>query len=147
MKKLTLLITLLILVQYSTMAQKNEEIGKQNEDGTYSLVDQAAKLPGGMEVLSAYIGENLKYPKQARKMGVEGKVYIEFIVNESGNVISSKVIKGIGSGCDAEALLAFKSYAKAWIPAKHAGKVVKQKMVLPISFKLGKGDEHQEGKS
>jgi|GEM_PF-3589322 len=124
--------------------KENPELGKQNEDGTYNVVDQAAKLPGGMESLYAYVGENMKYPKQARKLGVEGKVYIEFIVNESGTVVSAKVIQGIGAGCDNEALRAFKSYSKAWIPAKHDGKVVKQKMVLPVTFMLGK---NKEGKS
>jgi len=144
MKRITLLFTFLSLVSYSTMAQENQEPGKQNADGTYNVVDQAAKIPGGIELLYAYIGKNMKYPKQARKLGVEGKVYIEFIVNESGKVISSKVIKGIGAGCDNEALRAFKSYSKAWIPAKHDGKVVKQKMVLPVTFMLGKD---KEGKS
>jgi protein TonB len=147
MKRATLLTSLLFIVLLAANGQEKPELGKQNADGTYVMVDETATFQGGLASLYAFIGQNMKYPKQARKLGVEGRVFIEFIINESGEVINPKVIQGIGAGCDAEALRAFKAANQAWTPAKHKGQLVKQKMVLPVSFKLGKAKSDKEGKS
>ena len=69
-------------------------------------------------------------------MGVEGKVFVEFVVNRDGSIVDVKSIKGIGAGCDEEAVRIVQS-APAWKPGKQRGKPVRQKMVIPITFKLG----------
>lgn len=130
----------MVLIQNTAYAQKNK-------DGTYSTVENPSNPENGREHLYAYLAKEMKYPKQARKAGIEGVVYIEFIVNKLGKVISPKVIKGIGAGCDSEALRAFIEYPEKWIPAKHEGNVVKQKMVLPVTFKLGKDKIKKDEKS
>jgi protein TonB len=69
-------------------------------------------------------------------MGVEGRVFVEFVVNRDGSIVDVKFIKGIGAGCDEEAVRVVQS-APAWKPGKQRGKPVRQKMVIPIIFKLG----------
>ena len=78
----------------------------------------------------------MKYPSQARRMGIEGRVFVEFIVDKDGTLTNVKAIKGIGAGCDEEAERVIKNHPK-WNPGKQRGKAVKQKIVLPITFKLG----------
>ena len=78
----------------------------------------------------------MKYPAQARRMGIEGRVFVEFIINKDGSLTEIKFIKGIGAGCDEEAVRVIQS-APAWNPAKQRGKAVKQRYTLPIIFKLG----------
>ena len=83
----------------------------------------------------AFVGKNLKYPKKAQRMGIEGKVFVQFIIDEFGNITELKVIRGIGSGCDEEALRVMR-LLPSWIPGKQRGKPVKVRMVLPLTFKL-----------
>ena len=80
------------------------------------------------------LSKNLKYPTQAKRMGTEGKVFVEFIVNRNGEPSDIKIIRGIGSGCDEEAMR-FLALTK-WEPGKQRGKPVRVKMVLPILFQL-----------
>lgn len=83
-----------------------------------------------------YVGSKLTYPEQARKMGVEGRVFIEFVVNTDGSISDTRILKGIGAGCDKEAERIVAA-SEPWIPAKEKGKIVRQRMVMPIVFKLG----------
>jgi protein TonB len=76
-----------------------------------------------------------KYPAQARRMGIEGRVFVEFVVEKDGSLTDVKAIKGIGAGCDELAVNVVKNAPK-WKPGKQRGKPVRQKMVLPIVFKL-----------
>jgi len=150
MKRLTLVSTsviLLICVSQLKAQDHSSEKGKQNPDGSYSVIDQTATLPNGIKSLYAYISENIKYPKQARKSGVEGRVFIEFVIDKNGQMSKYKVLKGIGSGCDEEALRVLALFPDRWSPGKHEGKVVNQKIVLPISFKLGKNTDKNGDKS
>ena len=105
------------------------------EGDVLSEVDQVAVPQDGKAGLFSYILENLKYPDQAKKAGVEGKVYIEFIVANNGEVKDAKVLRGIGAGCDKEALRVVAN-SPNWTPAVHEGKTVNMKMVLPITFAL-----------
>lgn len=132
---LVLLVSLLTFVACQEQTSKANEISNSNE--IFSKVDEIASPTGGMTLFYDYVRNNLKYPEQARKLGVEGKVFIEFTVNKDGTISDAIVKKGIGAGCDKEALQVVKE-SPAWIPAKNEGKIVRQKMVLPIVFKLGK---------
>jgi len=77
----------------------------------------------------------LKYPAQARRMGIEGKVYVTFVVGKEGEITDVKVLKGIGAGCDEEAIRVL-SGAPNWKPGKQRGRPVRVRMQLPIIFKL-----------
>lgn len=101
----------------------------------FMIIDQQPKPHNGFKALYTYVAENLKYPEQAKKAGIEGKVFVEFVVDNDGKLINVKAIKGIGAGCDEEAVRVLKESPK-WIPGKVVDMPVKVKMILPISYKL-----------
>lgn len=105
-------------------------------DGVFTIVDEPASPKGGMPSFFQYVSENMDYPDGARKNGIQGKVFIEFIVNTDGSISDLRVLKGIGEGCDEEAFRVM-SKSPAWIPGKQDGKIVRQKMVMPFVFHLG----------
>lgn len=90
---------------------------------------------GGMAAFYSFLSKKTKYPKQARRMQVQGKVYVQFVVNEEGDMTDLKVIKGIGAGCNEEALRVMK-LAPNWSPGRQRGRPVKVRMVVPIFFQL-----------
>lgn len=108
-------------------------------DEIFTMVDERPAPINGMVALYEEIGSKLKYPEQARRMGIEGKVFVEFVVQKSGKITKVKVLKGIGAGCD-EAAKAVMSNIDDWTPGILKGQAVAVKMVLPIIFKL-----NQEG--
>lgn len=100
-----------------------------------SVLDEAPEFPGGSEGLKAYLIENLRYPEQAKKDGVEGRVVVLFTVAEDGSIHNVEVSQGIGGGCDEEAIRVVKAMPK-WKPAIKDGKPAAGQYALPISFKL-----------
>lgn len=90
----------------------------------------------GKETFFKYISKNIKYPKAARKTGIEGRVFVEFIVDTDGSLKDIKIVKGIDPKCDKSALKVLKN-ASNWHPARYGGVIVKRKIILPITFKLG----------
>src|SRR5689334_18485193 len=109
---------------------------KEEVDEIFTIVEESAAPKGGMAAFYKYVGDKMKYPPQARRMGIDGKVFVEFVINKDGSITDVKAVKGIGAGCDEEAVRVVQS-APAWTPGKQRGKPVKQRMVLPITFKLG----------
>ena len=106
-----------------------------DENGVYTIVDEPAMPEGGFKAFYEFINSSLQYPLAARDKKVQGKVFVSFIVSEDGSLTNVGVIKGIGNGCDEEAKKAV-SAAPSWNFARHEGEIVKQKIVLPISFSL-----------
>ncbi len=104
-------------------------------DEPFIFVEEMPSPKGGYEAFYKFVGKKLRYPAQARRMGIEGKVFISFIVDENGELKDFKVLKGIGAGCDEEVLKMMLKAAE-WNPGKQRGKPVKVKQVLPIEFKL-----------
>ena len=98
------------------------------------MVNEAMPV-GGYINFYRYINQNLKYPARARRMGIEGRVYLQFIVEKDGSLIDIKVVRGLGSGCDKEAIRLLKRAPK-WIPAKYRGKLVRVQRYVPIRFLL-----------
>lgn len=101
----------------------------------FDVVEEQAEFPGGTAKLYEYLGQNLKYPAMAREAGVQGKVYVQFVVFKDGNIGDVKVIRGIGSGCDEEAIRVVKSMPK-WTPGKQRKVPVSSRFTLPIVFRL-----------
>ena len=93
------------------------------------------EYPDGEKALYRYLAENIHYPEQAKADSIEGKVFVRFIVRDNGDIVNVEVERGIGGGCDEEALRVIKSMPK-WIPATSEGKVVNVQYVIPINFKL-----------
>ncbi|MDH5365856.1 MAG: TonB family protein [Cyclobacteriaceae bacterium] len=113
-----------------------EEVEEEVADEIFTIVEDPAGPEGGMKAFYEYVGKKIKYPSQARRMGIEGRVFVEFVVDKDGSITNVKSIKGIGAGCDEEAVRIIKMHPK-WRPGKQRGKPVKQKIVLPINFQLG----------
>lgn len=99
------------------------------------IAEKSAAFKGGMGKFYKWIGRRMKYPSQAKRMGVEGKVFVEFIVERNGKLTDIKVVRGIGAGCDEEAIRVLEACPN-WNPGEQRGRPVRQKMVIPISFRL-----------
>ena len=121
----------------------NQVAEKTGDGETFLVVEDTAEPVGGFPEFYKYIAENLKYPESAKEKGIEGKVYIQMVIDTDGSITDVKAVKGIGYGCDEEAVRVI-SEAPAWQPAEQRGKKVKQKIVVPIAFTLG-GDNQSLG--
>ncbi len=125
------------VVSAPVIVKKVEAIPEEvADDAPFNVVEESAEPEGGMNAFYQYLGKTLKYPSQARRMMVEGKVYVQFVVERDGSLTDIKVVKGIGAGCDEEAERVVKD-AKRWKAGKQRGRPVRQRMVIPIIFKLG----------
>lgn len=132
MKAILFVLLLSFLVTFAVNAQKNQE----SEDKVFTEVDVQPVYPGGDTALFNFISENVKYPVQAQENGIQGKVYIEFIIDKTGAVTNAKVYKGVNEELDKEALRVIK-LLKKWTPGKNDGKPVNVKYCMPIFFLLG----------
>lgn len=113
-----------------------EPVEEEVADEVFTIVEQQPEYPGGMGAFYQFVTKKLKYPSQARRMGIEGKVFVQFVVDKQGNITEVTAVRGIGAGCDEEAVRVIKSSPK-WKAGKQRGKAVKVRMILPITFKLG----------
>jgi len=107
-----------------------DEPEAEDEDEVFIVVENRPELIGGM----ASLQRKVNYPEMARQAGIEGRVVVQFVVNEKGEVVDPKVVRGIGGGCDQEALRVIKT-AK-FKPGMQRGKPVKVQYTLPINFQL-----------
>ena len=112
-----------------------EEAPEEEVDQIFNIVEDQPEFPGGLAAFYKYFGSKMKYPSQARRMGVEGRVYLQFVVDRDGSVTDIKAVKGIGAGCEEEAVRVMKTVPK-FKPGKQRGKPVRVRMSLPIVFKL-----------
>ena len=103
----------------------------EEDSGKFSL----AEYPGGFEAMSSYIAKSVVYPEKAKAEGVEGKVFVQFVVEPDGSVGDVTVLRGVGGECDEEALRVVKSMPK-WQPATFKGNPVRSKYVMPIYYTL-----------
>lgn len=113
------------------MAQEANE--PQGE--VFNEVDEMPEYPGGAEELYKYIGSNITYPEQAKNDGIQGRVFVTFVVECDGSITDAQVLRGIGGGCDEEALRVVNAMPK-WTPGKKEGEVVRVQYNLPVIFKL-----------
>jgi len=116
-----------VITEAPKVEEETEEI--------FTIVESTAEPKGGLAAFYQSISEQIKYPAQARRMRVEGKVFVEFIVGKDGKITDVKAVKGIGAGCDEEAVRIIAN-SPPWNPGKQRGKPVRQRMVLPIIFRL-----------
>lgn len=97
--------------------------------------EQMPEFPGGIRELYKYLGENLQYPEAAANKGVQGKVYVNFVVRKTGELTDLKILQGIGGGCDKEVIRLVESMP-TWIPGKQNGELVNVRYTLPVNFYL-----------
>lgn len=112
-----------------------EEPEEEVADVIFTILEENAAPKGGISAFYKFVKKKMKYPPQARRMGVEGRVFVEFVVNEDGSLVDVKAIKGIGAGCDEEAVRVVKSHPN-WNPGKQRGVPARQRMVIALVFRL-----------
>lgn len=117
-------------------AQK-ESIPRIDSEGVYLVPDEMPKFPGGMQAMMKYLSTNVKYPLEAQKKGVSGRVIIQFVVMEDGTLGQEKVVRGVDPLLDEEALRVVKAMPK-WTPGVADGKTVKVRFTIPVMFSLSK---------
>lgn len=128
--------TLYIDELYSNGVLSKGTIYDKGDVRTYTEVDVYPQFKGGMPALGQFLSQNLRYPAEASRRNVSGKVYLTFVVCEDGSLCDYEVLKGIGSGCDEEALRVVKEMSGKWQPGVQRGKKVRVKYNLPVTFML-----------
>lgn len=120
-----------LIVEELVFEEPEEEV-----EEIFTIVEDQPEFPGGIGAFYKYVATNLRYPAQARRMGIAGKVFVQFVVEKDGRLTDVQILKGIGAGCDEEALRVIKK-SKAWKPGRQRGRPVKVRMIIPINFRLG----------
>ena len=128
MKKLFLIMFFMAFVSVNAYSQSKEQ-----DDAVYSIVSEQPSFPGGMQEMMKFISENRKYPAEAKAKEIHGKVIVAFVVERDGSLSDVKIRRGIGYGCDEEAIRLIKSMPK-WTPGKQNGKAVRVSFMLPVTF-------------
>lgn len=119
------------------IVQEQVEVVEQTkEQEVFMVVEDMPEFPGGEAKMFKYIAENVEYPPLARENNIQGRVTVQFVVDENGKIIDVKVLKGIGWGCDEAALKVVNSMPR-WKPGKQRNKAVRVRFVIPIRFVLG----------
>ena len=121
-----------VIEEYVPVEVEEEEVV---EAEVFTIVEQMPSFPGGDAKMYEYLGKNIKYPQIARETGIQGRVFVNFVVEPDGSVSNVKVLRGIGGGCDEEAMRVVKGMPK-WSPGKQRGKTVRVSYTLPVVFKL-----------
>ncbi|MDF2158228.1 M56 family metallopeptidase [Algoriphagus sp. CAU 1675] len=113
----------------------NGKVVEIDADEVFDVVEEQPQPPGGMSGWNQFLATNLQYPAKAREMGVEGTVIVVFEIGTDGLISNPEILRGIGAGCDEEALRVI-SMSPKWEPGKQRGREVRTRMRLPIRFKL-----------
>jgi protein TonB len=120
----------------------NEKVGSGNgkEDsgeGNYNMynIEKYPQFPGGMEEWSKFLSKNLRYPNLARENNIGGRVTVSFVIETNGEITNLKVLRGIGAGCDEEAIRVIKK-SPLWSPGFQNGRAVRVSYIMPIVFRL-----------
>ena len=121
-----------VIEEYVPVEVEEEEVVEQE---IFQIVEEMPSYPGGEGKLMEYVAKNIKYPQMARESGIQGRVFVNFVVEPDGSVSNVKVLRSLGGGCDEEAMRVVKSMPK-WKPGKQRGKAVRVSYILPVNFKL-----------
>jgi protein TonB len=118
--------------EFTRVEVEEEEVA---EEEIFLVVEEDAEFPGGLEALSKYLAENIKYPQLAKENNITGRVFVSFVVEKDGRVGNIKILRDIGGGCGAEAVRVVKGMPR-WKPGKQRGKPVRSQFNLPVNFNL-----------
>jgi TonB family protein len=130
-----LLMILLLLHGVSKSQTDSNGVAKPSVPNVYTYVEQMPTFPAGQEAMMQYLSSNIRYPKDAQENNIQGRVVVQFVVNEDGKIRDVKVLRGVGGGLDQEAMRVVKEMPN-WIPGKQNGKPVAVQYTLPVQFQL-----------
>lgn len=117
------------------VAPTQVEETETQETEIFTVVEDQPGYPGGDEARIKYLSENIKYPQMARESQIQGTVYVTFVVERDGRVTDVRVLRGIGGGCDEEAIRVIQNMPR-WNAGKQRGKPVRVQFNMPIKFTL-----------
>ena len=132
-KNVSLKVALMMLVLLFSFMTSTAQTKKNNM--VFDVVEVMPQFPGGQIAMMKYIMENMKYPKQAMKEGIQGRVTVRFIVEKDGSISDVKPILSVHPLLNKEAVRVVESMPK-WTPGKQNGKPVRVRFNLPVMFKL-----------
>jgi TonB family protein len=112
-----------------------ETASADNEDKPLLVVEQNPEFNGGFDAMLKYLRENIHYPETAVKTGIQGTVFVQFVVGKTGKITNVKILRGIGAGCDEEAVRVVNEMPN-WIPGHNNGEVVSVMFQIPVKFQL-----------
>ena len=133
MKKLILLSMMAVFCLSTVSAQKT--VVSQKNQKVYEVVDQMPEFPGGMPAMIEFLQTNIKYPKDAIKQDVGGKVMVMFVVETDGSISNVRVARKVFPSLDKEAVRVVKAMPK-WKPGKEKGRAVRVNFTLPVVFNI-----------
>lgn len=128
-----------------------EQLPPNSTNSVFASVEHLPEFPGGVEAFVKFLGSNIRYPKDAREKGIQGRVIITFVVEKDGSLSGNKIVRGVSRDIDAEALRVL-AMSPNWSPGTQKGKAVRVQYSVPISFKLAddskpaKATENKTGK-
>lgn len=122
-------------IHFTDLGNNKFQVTMRNTDSIYEVVEDMPEFPGGMSALVDFMSKNVKYPKSAIDNNIEGKTFVEFVVEKDGSVSNVRTKKGFDKDCDAEAERVVKAMPK-WTPGKVGGEAVRVSFVLPVAFQL-----------
>lgn len=125
--------------------RKTYSVGN-NEGEVFMVVEDMPQFPGGMNEMIKYLGKNIRYPQQASKDSIQGRVIVQFIVNKEGNITQPTILRSVSPELDAEAIRVVSSMPQ-WTPGKQRGMPVNVKFTLPISFQLNSSKAEKRGEN
>ncbi|KAF0237128.1 MAG: periplasmic protein [Prolixibacteraceae bacterium] len=135
--KMMLLVLVFLVTGFCQVKAQESKI----KDGVYTEVEEMPEYQGGINALMSEIASGINYPDEAKKNGIQGKVFVSFVIDEKGKVTNAKIERGVEPSLDKESLRVVNEL-KTWIPGKEKGKVVKVAYTIPINYALnGKPDK------
>lgn len=142
MKKLTLILaTLLMTASYATAQEDNDN----DEFIGFIQFPEEPEFPGGIDSLCKFLNSNLKYPEDAKKDSIQGRVICRFTIDTDGSVTDIRVLRSVHPSLDAEAVRVISAMPK-WVPAEIDGKKIKRKFTFPVVFKMDTDKQDKKGK-
>ncbi len=133
MKKF-IIMALMAVFGLTTVSAQKTVVAKKNQK-VFDIVEQMPEYPGGQAALFEFISKNVKYPDDAVKKKVEGKVFVTFVVDTDGKITDVSLMRKVFPSLDAEAVRVISAMPN-WIPGKQKGQVVRVKYTVPIMFRL-----------
>lgn len=133
MKKF-IIMALMAVFGLTTVSAQKTVVAKKNQK-VFDVVEQMPEYPGGHAALFEYLSKNIKYPADAEKKKVEGKVFVTFVVDSDGKITDVSLLKKVFPSLDAEAIRVISAMPN-WIPGRQKGQAVRVKYTVPIMFRL-----------
>lgn len=120
------------IVDFSNMVFEEET---RDEGEIFMIVEEMPEFPGGTEALQRYLSQSVRYPVIAQENGIQGRVYIQFVINQNGEVTNATILRGVDPSLDREALRVVEAMPK-WKPGKQRNRPVRVSYTVPINFVL-----------